>query len=295
MVAITTLPSAQRALTAGPNGEFILSHNAPVAELDPDSVIIKTSAVALNPVDTKMIGDFVTPGAIFGFDCAGRVVAVGANISHLAVGDLVCGSADGMNRANPRGGAFAEYVSLLGDMTLRIPEFTLPLENAACLGTALASGSVEPFPVLIYGGSTSTGTMAIQLVKLCGLHPITTCSPQRFEFVKSYGAEAAFDYKSPTCGEEIRRYTGNTLAYAMDCITQEQSTRICYAAIGRAGGRYVALDPYPERAATRKVVKPDWILATAITGRGCQFFWGSRNYYMRGKFDLIHQRFATVG
>jgi hypothetical protein len=57
----------------------------------------------------------------------------------------------------------------------------------------------------------------------------------------------------------------------MDCITQEQSTRICYAAIGRAGGRYVALDPYPERAATRKVVKPDWILATAITGRGCSW------------------------
>lgn len=45
--------------------------------------------------------------------------------------------------------------------------------------------------------------------------------------------------------------------------------KICYAAIGRVGGRYTALDPYPENQATRKVVKPDWILATRITGKGC--------------------------
>lgn len=44
---------------------------------------------------------------------------------------------------------------------------------------------------------------------------------------------------------------------------------ICYAAIGRAGGRYCALDPYPPHAATRKVVKPDWVVAFTITGRPC--------------------------
>jgi hypothetical protein len=57
----------------------------------------------------------------------------------------------------------------------------------------------------------------------------------------------------------------------MDCITQEQSTRICYQAIGRCGGHYAALDPYPEKVASRKVVEPGWILATAITGRGCMW------------------------
>lgn len=45
--------------------------------------------------------------------------------------------------------------------------------------------------------------------------------------------------------------------------------KICYGAIGRAGGRYTALDPFPESQSTRKVVKPDWILATRIGGQPC--------------------------
>lgn len=101
----------------------------------------------------------------------------------LKVGDRVCGSADGMSKARPLGGAFAEYVSLPGDLALKIPE-GMSFETAAALGTALASAgmalfyslkipytlldkpSEKPFPVLIYGGSSATGTMALQLVKL---------------------------------------------------------------------------------------------------------------------------------
>ena len=49
------------------------------------------------------------------------------------------------------------------------------------------------------------------------------------------------------------------------------STQSCYAAIGRAGGRYVSLDPYPEHAATRKVVKADWVLGPTIFGDGCSW------------------------
>lgn len=89
--------------------------------------------------------------------------------------------------------------------------------------------------------------------------------------MKSYGAEAAFDYKSPTCAEDIRKYTNNELEYAVDCITQESSMKICYGAIGRAGGYYTALDPFPQHLHNRKVVKPDWILATRIAGMPCHW------------------------
>ena len=54
----------------------------------------------------------------------------------------------------------------------------------------------------------------------------------------------------------------------MDCITTVESTQACYGAIGRAGGRYVSLDPYSDHAATRKVVKADWVLGPAIFGDG---------------------------
>lgn len=88
--------------------------------------------------------------------------------------------------------------------------------------------------------------------------------------MKSRGAEAVFDYRDPDCAAEIRAFTSNNLRYALDCITTLDSTQTCYKALGRAGGRYVSLDPYSEHvAATRKVVKPDWVLGPAIFGQGC--------------------------
>lgn len=102
----------------------------------------------------------------------------------------------------------------------------------------------------------------------CGAHTLTTCSPKNFELVKSYGADKVFDYKSPTCAEDIRAVTKNSMKFAFDCITTEASTKICYDAIGRVGGKYVALNPYSESATTRKVIRPDWILATIIIGEG---------------------------
>lgn len=178
------LPTTHRAIVAGPNGEFTITADAPVPELERDAVLIKTEAVALNPVDTKMIGPFVAEGAMFGFDCAGYVVAVGSDVKRdIKVGDRVCGCADGMNRFRPTSGAFGEYVVLDSDMALKIPA-DMSFEHAAGMGMRIATAGMalffslgiptelmlnppqEQMPVLVYGGSTSTGTMAIQLLKL---------------------------------------------------------------------------------------------------------------------------------
>jgi len=75
----------------------------------------------------------------------------------------------------------------------------------------------EPFPILIYGGSTATGMAGIQFAKRSGLTVITTCSPHNFDLVKSLGADFAFDYKSPTCAADIRKLTNNSLKYSWDC------------------------------------------------------------------------------
>ena len=91
--------------------------------------------------------------------------------------------------------------------------------------------------------------------------PITTCSPGRFQQVKALGAAEAFDYHLASCGDDMRAHTNNSLEYALDCITDMASMRICYAAIGSKGGKYIALDPFPIRAHTRRSVKPNWIIA----------------------------------
>lgn len=93
---------------------------------------------------------------------------------------------------------------------------------------------------------------------------ITTCSPRNFERVKALGVVEAFDYHSPSCGKDIREYTCDSLKYAMDCITETESMKICYTAIGTKGGQYVALDPFPVRVHTRRSIKPNWIIAFTI-------------------------------
>ncbi|KAF4630135.1 hypothetical protein G7Y89_g8006 [Cudoniella acicularis] len=287
---ISAIPKTQKALIAGLDKSFTLVQEQPVIALEPNAIIIKIHAVALNPVDTKLSGDFVTPGAIWGFDCAGTVMAIGSAVTKKwQVGDRVCGSACGMDPVRPSGGAFCEYTALPGDMALRIPS-DMSYEDAATLPTAINTTVLalfwsmkipmffidtlteKPFPVLVYGGSTSVGTMAIQVLRRCGLKPITTCSPKNFDFVKSYGAEAAFDYRSPTCAADIKKYTKNGLAYVIDCITDDSTMKICYEALGRAGGRYVGMDPFsPVIAASRKVVKADWVVAFRITGMPCNW------------------------
>lgn len=280
------IPKTQTAIIAtDAEGTLEVAHDVAVMELEPDAVLVKTAALAINPVDSKMFKGFAVPGAILGFDFAGTVVAVGSAITKdVKVGDRVLGSADSMDHKRPSGGGFAQYASTPASLTLKLPD-NMSFTDAACMSTSLASAGMalwfsmsipgtldkpnekKPF-VLVSGGSTSTGTMAIQLLNMAGFRTIATCSPQHDELVLSFGAEKVFDYKSATCAKDIKEYTKNTLTYAIDCITVASTMKMCYEAIGRAGGRYTALDPFPEAQATRRVVKPDWILGSTVKGRG---------------------------
>ncbi|MCJ1406593.1 hypothetical protein MMC19_000659 [Ptychographa xylographoides] len=281
---VLNVPLTQTAIIAHGPGTLGISHNVCMPRIEPDMVLVKNAAVALNPADAKMVDFSSTTGAIAGYDFAGTVIAIGSAVTKpLGIGDRVCGNVHGMNSMNPEVGAFAQYIGATGDILLKIPD-SMSFETAASFGTGVATAGLalfqsmripispdnaaeKPFWVLVYGGSTATGTIAIQLLKLSGLRPLTTCSPKNFALVKSYGAEEAFDYKSPTCATDIRAYTKNTLSYALDCITEANTMQICYAAIGRAGGRYTGLEPYPELQHTRKAVKPDWVMALTIYGK----------------------------
>lgn len=105
-----------------------------------------------------------------------------------------------------------------------------------------------------------------------GLHVITTCSPHNFDLVRCYGADAVFDYKAPLCTDDIRNYTENSLALALDCISEPETMQFCYACIGRPGGKYTALGPYSEHLHTRPdTIVPDWVLGA--TGLGKKLAW----------------------
>lgn len=111
----------------------------------------------------------------------------------LKIGDRVCGAVHGSNPIDPSTGAFADYVHTEGDLVLRVPD-SVPWEQAAALGgighgtlalalwRSLGLKGTPDLPlegkkqaddgeeedgqyVLVYGGSTATGTMALQLLR----------------------------------------------------------------------------------------------------------------------------------
>lgn len=85
---------------------------------------------------------------------------------------------------------------------------------------------------MIYGGATATGILGLQFAKLSGFTVVTTCSPSNFDYVKSLGADAVFDYRDPAhCIAQIRDFTHGHLQLAWDCVATPESARICAQAL----------------------------------------------------------------
>lgn len=191
MIPLPELPDRQSAVTQGPDGELIIADNVTVPDVTPETILVKTSAVALGPYDYKMPMYFPTPGAIGGSDIVGTVVRLGEEAARLrpelGIGDIVYGCVYAWNAQAKDVGSFAQYCKLPAHLVYRATD-RLERSNAATFGAALATmimalwasdalaltGNpeqpvVSPKPVFafVFGGSTATGTMALQLLKLC--------------------------------------------------------------------------------------------------------------------------------
>ncbi|KAI9708165.1 MAG: putative secondary metabolism biosynthetic enzyme [Bogoriella megaspora] len=286
--AAPALPQHQTAIIQGENGVLSIHRNVPLPALRPDRILVKVAYVALNPCDWKMAERFPTPECVDGCDFSGIVVALGSDWSQTAqfkIGDRVCGAVHGSNPIDKTTGSFADYVSADAQFTFKVPP-SMGLEEAAAVGgTGMGTmglalkrclklpGSLlqpveenESKEVLVYAASTSVGTLACQLLKLSGHKPIGVCSPKNFNLVKSYGAVELFDYHSPTCAQDIRTYTKNTLAYIIDPMTEVKTMQLCYAAMGRAGGKYCTLENYQQEFCTRRVIHPELVMGMSILG-----------------------------
>ncbi|KAM0346206.1 hypothetical protein ACHAPU_005628 [Fusarium lateritium] len=234
----------------------------PMPRLRDDYVLIKVHAVGLNPTDWKHI-DFgrTEPGSRMGCDYAGIVEEVGSSVTKpFKKGDRISGVVHGGDRTQLENGAFAEYIVAKGDLQIMTPE-NVTDEDAATLGISVSTvgqGLYKtlglPLPtlakedgqfVLIYGGSTATGIYGIQFAKSSGCRVIATASPNNFDYLKSLGAEAVFDYKSPNAAEDIRKYTNNTLKLAWDCTGH--GAAISAGSLSTEGGKYSTIIPVDKK------------------------------------------------
>ncbi len=120
---------------------------------------------------------------ISGCDYAGTIVKVGSGVTKsFSPGDRICGCAHGANQDEPYDGVFAEYAMVKGDVQMKIPD-SMSFEQAATfpLGVATVAQGLyqqalklnlptDPTTsgewVLIYGGSSATGSLGVQFAKL---------------------------------------------------------------------------------------------------------------------------------
>ncbi|KAL2406807.1 Trans-enoyl reductase TOXD [Exophiala dermatitidis] len=242
----------------GEPGKATLVTDRPFPRPRPGYVLADVKAVALNPTDWKHTDFFNSKDTLLGCDFAGVVAQTGTGYSkQWKVGDRICGFVSGGNALEREDGAFAERVAVKADVALRIPD-NMSFEEASSLPVAIVTvgqglfqqmglnrpsqPTTEKEFILIYGGSTLIGTMAIQLAKLAGYTPIATCSPHNFELVKSMGAVAAFDYKDPNCVAQIKEFTNNNLKYVWDAISLPPTAQLCAQVIA-PNGRYGTILP----------------------------------------------------
>ncbi|PYH85369.1 oxidoreductase [Aspergillus uvarum CBS 121591] len=276
--------STQKAIVVTSPKQASLVRDRVIPALRDDYILVKTVSVALNPTDWKHIAFLAPVGVLVGCDYAGIVEEVGKNVQgKFQKGDRVCGFVHGANAVEPEDGAFAEYIVAKADLSTKIPA-NLSFQEAATLGVGITTvgqalyqslklapptaPTANPEPLLIYGGSTATGALAIQFAKLSGYKVLTTCSPHNFDLVKQLGADAAFDYKNPNTPAEIRQYTDNKLRLVLDTISVEASAKFCDEAISTEGGEYSALLSV---GTGRANVNDRWTLAYTAVGEDFTF------------------------
>jgi putative PIG3 family NAD(P)H quinone oxidoreductase len=181
----------------------------PVPQPAPREVLIKVAGAGVNRPDVLQRRGLYPPppGApdILGLEVAGEVVAGGADL----LGQRVC--------ALVPGGGYAEYCVAPAGTCLVVPEI-LSLVDAAAMPETLFTVWVNLFErgfaadgdwVLVHGGTSGIGTMAIALGRLFGLQVVVTCgSPEKCARALELGAVAALNYRMQDFVEEAMRLTG---------------------------------------------------------------------------------------
>ena len=162
-------------------------------------VLVRVAAAAVNRADLlQREGHYPPPAGaspILGMECSGVVAAVGADVSGWRVGDEVC--------ALLAGGGYAQLVSVPAPQVLPLPDGVYVVDAAALPEVActvwsnvvIRAGLRAGQTVLVHGGGSGIGTMAIQVAKAVGATVVVTASRDRtLEQCRQLGADVGINY-----------------------------------------------------------------------------------------------------
>ncbi|MEU3988274.1 NAD(P)H-quinone oxidoreductase [Streptomyces platensis] len=178
-------------------------------------VLIEVAASAVNRADLLQRQGFYDPppgsSPYPGLECSGRISALGPGVHGWAVGDEVC--------ALLAGGGYAEKVAVPAGQVLPVPS-GVDLVTAAALPEVTCTVWSNVFMIahlrpgetlLVHGGASGIGTMAIQLAKAVGARvAVTAGGPEKLARCAELGADILIDYREQDFVQEIRKATDGT-------------------------------------------------------------------------------------
>ncbi|MFD8718699.1 NAD(P)H-quinone oxidoreductase [Streptomyces sp. NPDC059629] len=175
-------------------------------------VLVEVVASAVNRADIMQRQGFYDPppGAspYPGLECSGRIAALGPGVSGWSVGDEVC--------ALLAGGGYAQKVAVPAGQLLPVPE-GLDLRQAAALPEVVCTVWSNVFMIshlrpgetlLVHGGSSGIGTMAIQLGRAIGAKvAVTAGTKEKLDFCAELGADILVNYREQDFVAEVKQAT----------------------------------------------------------------------------------------
>lgn len=233
----------------------------------PNDVIVKTVTAGLNRADlVQRRGMYPPPkGAsqIMGLECSGEIVEIGSNVSDWAIGDRVCGLM--------AGGGYAEFAAVDQGALFRIPD-GMSFNEAGALPEVMMTVWTNIFDrcqfkagetLLIHGGTSGIGTMAIQMARHAGAEKImiTAGSADKCAFATDLGADVAINYRAGDFEDIVRAEGGADVILDMvggDYVQKNIS-------VAKVGGRIVNI-AYMQGAQVELNLMPLMLKRLVLTG-----------------------------
>ncbi|MFD8556704.1 NAD(P)H-quinone oxidoreductase [Streptosporangium canum] len=193
-----------------PGGPEVLTwREVPEPRPGPGDVLIDVAASAVNRADVMQRQGLYDPppGAppYPGLECSGVVAEVGSDVEDFKPGDRVC--------ALLAGGGYAERVAVPWQQVMRVPEGVDPVETAALPEVACTVWSNvfmtarlrKGETLLVHGGASGIGTLAVQLAKAFGSHVVVTAgSAEKIARCVELGADEGVNYREEDFAERVR-------------------------------------------------------------------------------------------
>jgi NADPH:quinone reductase-like Zn-dependent oxidoreductase len=235
-----------RAIAEERFGGPIALMDLPAPEIGVGEVLIRVRAAGVNPFDWK-VADGALEGErkhrfplILGFDAAGVVERIGAEVTGLAEGDEVYGY---LFKTVVGGGAYAEYVSAPASIVARKPESVgfaeaaaLPTPGLTAMNLVDAADPGEGETALVVGATGGVGSYAVQLAARRGASVIATARRSNEAYVRELGAAETIDHsREDIVGSVLVAHPGGIEA-SVDVVSDHEALgRI--ARLVKRGGR----------------------------------------------------------